>query len=146
MENTKEFKIGRKVYYYGMAGILGIMVVLLLTTLVIPRMMVTLTKAVPSSIVSIDNSYVLGDKMLAKANGLDKAVVNVFVLDKDGKGVSGKSVSLKGNSKIVPATEITDSQGKAVFNLTSTVEIQDKVTAIIEGVEVGKTVTVTFRN
>lgn len=106
----------------------------------------TLTKAVPSSIVSIDNSYVLGDKMLAKANGLDKAVVNVFVLDKDGKGVSGKSVSLKGNSKIVPATEITDSQGKAVFNLTSTVEIQDKVTAIIEGVEVGKTVTVTFRN
>lgn len=146
MENTKEFKIDRKIYYYGVAGILGIVVVLFLAIYVIPKVMVTLTKAVPSSIVSINNSYILGDKMLAKADGQDMTVVNVFALDKDGKGVSGKTVSLKGTSKIEPATGITDNQGKAAFNLTSTVETQDKVTAVIEGVAMSGTVTVTFRN
>jgi hypothetical protein len=146
MEDKEVLKTNSKVYYYyGIAGILGIIVVLFVATLVVPKVLVTLTKAVPSSIISIDNSYVLGDKMLAKADGQDKAVVNVFVLDKDSKGVAGKTVSLRGNSKIDPATEITDNQGKAVFNLTSTVETQDKITAVIEGVSMGKTVTVTFR-
>lgn len=146
MEDTKVLKTNSRVYYYVIAGILGIVVVLFLAIYVIPKVMVTLTKAVPSSMVSINDSYVLGDKMLAKADGQDKAVVNVFVLNKDGKGVSGKTVSLKGTSKIEPASEITDSQGKAVFSLTSTIEGQDKVMAVIDGVTMSKTVTVTFRN
>lgn len=146
MENTTEYKSSRKVYYYLFIGILGIIVVFFLTFYVIPRVLVTLTKAVPVGIVSIDSSYLLGDKLLAKADGQDKAVVNVFVLGRDGKGVMGKEVSLRGASKIDPTTKITDNQGKAVFTLTSIVETQDKITAVIDGVEMNKTVTVTFRN
>jgi len=147
MENENiESKKNSKIVSYLIVGMLGIMVVLFLTYYLVPKVLVTLTNAAPSKIVSIDSSYLLGDKLLAKADGQDKAVVNVFVMSKEGKGVSGKEVSLRGLSKIEPVSQITDGQGKAVFRLTSTTETQDKLTAIIDGVEMNKTVTVTFRN
>ena len=83
--------------------------------------------------------------MLAKADGKDSCVVNVFALDATGKGVKEKSIELTGMGTEV-LNEITDTNGKASFSLKSTTEGQFKLIATIDGVPVGKELTVTFRN
>lgn len=146
MEEKKALKIDKKIYYYSLFGIVGIFLIGYLTTSVIPKAMVTLTKAAPASVAYLDSSYILGDKLLAKADGVDSLMINVFVLDKDGKPVSGRSVRLTGADNIKPVSGVTDDQGKIVFNVTSNVEKQYILKATIEGVDLGKSVIGTFRN
>jgi hypothetical protein len=118
------------------------MVVFYLATSVIPKALVTLTKASTVQKVSVKNSLLIGEKMLAKADGQEKCVVNVFVLDNDGKGIAGKSVQLSGLGELDGAT---DSLGKATFELTSVTAGQYGLTASVGGVTLNGTVTVTFR-
>jgi hypothetical protein len=146
MEEQKVVKTNRGVLIYIILGIIGIILIYILTTNVIPKAMITLTKAAPSTIVSLDASYLLGGKLLAAADGKDSAIVNVFVLDKDGKPVSGKNVSLNGVTTYSPKQIITDLQGKAVFSITSLEEKQYVVEGVIDTVPMGKKVSVTFRN
>lgn len=80
--------------------------------------------------------------MMAKADGEEKCVVNVFVLDKDGKGIKGKIVQLSGLGEL---ESTTDANGKALFELTSTTAGQYELSAQIGGSVLKKTITVTFR-
>jgi len=41
---------------------------------------------------------------------------------------------------------VTDDNGKIAYELTSLIEGQYRVEAMVDGVPVGKTITVTFRN
>ena len=129
--------------------LLGLGVVYYLTTSVIPNVMVTLTKAAPATKVSINQSRVLGSRILAKADGLDKCVVNIFLMDESGKGVKGKTADLVATDSGVEIRQmnaVTDDNGRIAYELTSLTEGQYRVEAMGDGVPVGKTITVTFRN
>jgi len=132
----------KNILYSGIGFLIAIAGVVYLGTTVIPKALVTLTKASTVQKVSVKNSLLMGQKMMAKADGQDKCVVNVFVLDGDGKGIVGRSVQLSGLGELEAAT---DSLGKATFELTSTTVGQYELTAQVGGLPLSGTVTVTFR-
>jgi hypothetical protein len=112
---------------------------------VVPSIFVSLTKAAPATKVSLSHSYLLGDKILAKADGVDKCTVNLFVLDSSDKGVKGINVTLLGmNSGELQTVSGVD--GKATFEIISTTEGQFTLIGNINGVPLEKTLKVTFRN
>lgn len=134
-----------RLYINVVLGVLGLGLVYFMATSVVPNVLVTLTKAAPATKVSLSKSYFIGGKLLAKADGKDDCVVNVFALDESGKGVNNKSVELMGMGTEA-LSEITGVDGKASFSLVSKIEGQFKLNATIDGVAVGKVVSVTFRN
>lgn len=109
---------------------------------VVPKALVTLTSKASNQKVSLTNSLVIGGTLMATADGLDECVVNVFILDSDGKGIQGKVVELSGMG-VFEAT--TDSTGKAAFKLTSTTAGEYQVSATVDGVGLKNSVTVVFR-
>ncbi|HOZ81119.1 MAG TPA: Ig-like domain-containing protein [Candidatus Woesebacteria bacterium] len=135
----------KKMIVYLVLAVFGIGLSYFLATQVVPKSLVLLTKAAPATKVSIGSSYILGSRILVKADGIDKAVVNVFAMDSSGKGVGGKSVELVGEGVIDPVSQITDNQGKASFKISSNIEKQNEYIAKIEGVALAKTIKVTFR-
>jgi hypothetical protein len=146
MEEQKIDKKDNKTTMYIIVGLIGLIVIYFLTTSVIPRALITMTKAAPSQVTSLSDSYLLGNKLVAKADGKDEAIVNVFVLDKEGKPVAGKRVTLSGVENYRPVEGISDSEGKVVFNITSMVEKQYTIEAMVGGTSMGKKIGVTFRN
>lgn len=125
--------------------LLAIIFILYLATSVIPKTLVTLSRASFSDKVVVSNSYLIGEKILAKADGKDNCVITVFLLDKNGKAVKGKNVELVGMENIAPAAA-SDSNGKITFNLTSTEETQYRLNANYQGQPLPQTIVVTFRN
>lgn len=73
--------------------------------------------------ISADNSYVFVAPLVAKADGLQKERVTVFVLNSQGAGVYGKKVSLTANQHLLisEVQPTTDQTGKAVFDFASSV-------------------------
>lgn len=71
---------------------------------------------------SIDNSYVFITPLRAKANGIEKIRINVFILNNQGLGVMGKNVFLGVDQKInlEVIQGVTDDYGRAVFDVSST--------------------------
>lgn len=127
--------------------VVGMVLVLLLATKVIPETLVTLTRASNSGAVVVNGSYLLGEKILAKADGKDACVVNVFLQDKNGLGVEGKTVELTGmTSGIEKLNSLSDKTGKVSFKLTSVTEGQFKMKASYGGSLLPQTIVVTFRN
>jgi len=76
----------------------------------------TLTKNI-----TLENSYLFATPLQAKADGLEKVRVIVFVLDQKGIGIPNQTISLNISPKInienIQST--TDSYGKAIFDLTT---------------------------
>ena len=126
--------------------VVGMILILFLSTSVIPKMLVTLSEASSAGAVVPSNSYLIGEKILAKTDGVDTCVVNVFLLDKDGKGVMGKSVVLTGgvNVKAV-GTGLSDNNGKISFQMTSTDEKNYQIRASVDGALLPQTIVVTFK-
>lgn len=113
---------------------------------VIPNALVSLTQASPGLVVSMSESLVLGNKMVATADGIDKASVNVFVRDKDGKPVPKSAVELTGLEGIgVVGSNFSNTEGRVGFEMTSTIEGVFPLQATIDGVQLEKGVSVTFR-
>lgn len=126
----------------GVGFLAGLLFVFYLGSFVVPKALVTLTKASGSSKVSGKNSLLLGEKILARADGEDKCVVNVFVLDSEGKGIANKQVQLSG---LGDQTGMTNSIGKVTFELGSKIAKQYELIATVNGTALGKTLKVTFR-
>jgi len=120
--------------------------VYLAAAVVVPRVFVALTKVGPGTKVSLVDSRVLADKLLAKADGIDQCKINVFVLDQNGRGVVGKAVSLTGLETIEPSSATTDTQGRVTFTVTSKVEGQFGLVAEVEGSPMPTEIKATFRN
>lgn len=133
---------------YLMVGIIliALSVIYFLASFAVPKMLVTLTKAAVGTKVSIGNSRVIGEIVLAKADGTDKCKVNIFVMDSNDKGVPGKRVELNGMDSITPSQVVTDNSGKASFEMTSTENKQYEISATVEGVSLPQTIKVTFRD
>lgn len=134
--------LSNKKVFVSFALLIMVAVVIYLGTTVIPKALITLSKAESQEDVSVTNSLIIGQKLLAKANGEDSCVVNVFVLDKEGRGIKGKTVELTGYGV---QEEITDSLGKATFNIISLQAKQYSVSARVDGLILNDSVTVTFK-
>lgn len=138
-------KKNNNIYIILLLGILGLVFIGFMAIKVIPNVFVTWTKAAPATKVSLANSYLLGGRILAKADGIDKCEVNVFVLDSSSKGVKGAMVTLSGMGGEELQT-VSGTDGKASFELTSLSEGQFTLLANINGSPLEKTLKVTFRN
>lgn len=133
-----------KTLTYLIVVVLGAAIVYYLSSNVIPRVLVSLTQAAPAQDVSLESSIIIGEKVLAKADGEDKVKVNVFIMDKSGKGIKGKNVELTGSMAGLPMNGLTEDDGKSGFELSSNNKGQFKLGANVEGIEMGKYITVTF--
>lgn len=135
-------------YILALVGILGGLIVLyILSSNVVPKLLITSSKAAVETKMAVSSSYVIGGKTMAKADGTDACVVNVFLRGSDDKAVAGKTVILSGLDSITPKQVKTDIDGHAKFQITSTVEGKFEITAAVDGVPMtGKSVTVVFRN
>lgn len=122
-----------------------IIFILYLATSVLPKTLVTLTRASFSEKVVASNSYLIGEKILAKADGEDNCIVSVFLLDKNSKAVKGKNVELIGIENVIPSG-VSDNDGKITFKLTSVEEKQYRINANYSGQQLPQTIVVTFRN
>lgn len=123
----------------------AIIFILYLSTTVLPKTLISLSRASFSDKVVVSNSYLIGEKILAKADGKDNCLISVFLLDKEGKAVKGKNVELIGIEDISAGSQ-SDNDGKITFKLTSTEEKQYKINAIYSGQQLPQTIVVTFRN
>jgi hypothetical protein len=131
-----------KIVFIMVGLLLALGLLIYLAELVLPKALIMMTRATSVQKVSVGNSFLLGEKVMAMADGKDKCVVDVFVLGSDGKGIYGKQVSLMGLGSL---NGITDSLGKATFELTSSEAKQYELTASVNGIPLIKTVKVTFR-
>ena len=122
----------------------GLGLIYLMATVVVPRVLVTLTKAAPSSKVSLNNSYFIGVKYWQRL--MVKRLVWLMCLYwmKRGRGIRGKGVELSGVDE--PQTEMSGDDGRATFEVKSTKEGQFTLEASVEGMPLLRTVKVTFRN
>lgn len=138
--NMKDNK--NKIIFGGVGLLVVLGLVIYLAVAVIPNTLILLTKASGSSNVSAKNSIIIGEKVLASADGKDSCIVFVFALDNKGKGVASRQIQLSG---LGDKTAITDASGKAKFELTSDQAKQYELKASSGGLLLGKTLKVTFR-
>ncbi|MDD4410222.1 MAG: invasin domain 3-containing protein [Candidatus Shapirobacteria bacterium] len=134
--------IKKKIIITGSSFLVVIVFIFYLASFVVPKILTTVSKANATTKVSIKNSFIIGEKIMAKADGVEECVVDVFAIDADGKGVAGKQVQLMG---LGDNTGVTDNLGKTTFKLNSSVAKQYELTATVNGAALGKTLTVTFR-
>jgi hypothetical protein len=127
-------------------AIVGIGFMVYLGTSVVPKSLTTVIKAGENEKVSVNASYLIGEKITAVSNGKDKIKVNVFVVDNKGIGIKGKTVTVSGINGIEPELGVSDNNGQVHFEASSVTEGQYELTASINGVTIPKTVKVTFRN
>lgn len=135
--------------FLGIGIIVSLLGIYFVSTQLVPRVLVTFTKAAPARKISIGNSYVLGSKLLANADGKETCVVNVFVLDDRSQGVMGKEVKIAskdGLQAMEGNSSLTDNQGKATFEFASNKEGIFELEASVDGVPMTQGVRVTFRN
>ncbi len=132
-----------KIVLGGIGLLMALILIIYLAVSVVPNTLVFLAKASSANAkVSIKNSLVMGEKVLAKADGKDKCVINVFALDNKGKGVFGRQVQLSGLDQM---NAITDDSGKARFEMVSMEAKQYELIASVNGVQLTKKIKVTFR-
>jgi len=96
---------------------------------------------------SLENSYLFASPISAYSDGETIVRITVFLLDDKGLGVSGQNVVLKiasGSLNINKIQPLTDSFGRAIFDLTSTVSGDYKVSADISGVTLPQEVSISF--
>ena len=136
----------KKTLVMGAVALFGIGFMLFMASNVVPQVLVTLTTAAPSNKVDLEQSLILADKISATADGKDEARVTVFVLDKSGKAIPGRTVSVTGLDSIQPVGKtVSDTDGKVSFKMTSSKDGQFTLVPAIDGVEMGKTIKVTFK-
>lgn len=104
----------------------------------------------PTSNVSASLSTVSASPTSIKANGTDFSVVTVTVRDSSGNPLSGKLVSIyssRGGADTIiigAGGGLTDSSGKAYFDIKSNTAGTATITAVADGITLSATATVTF--
>lgn len=133
--------------------LVSIIVIFFVAQKLIPRVIVYLTQAAKSNRYSLSNSYVFGAPLSVPADGDTRIMVNAFVLNNEGRGVEDITVDLQvgpkegttGTPQVNQVQPVTDNFGKAVFEVSSTTAGQYVATAVVDGMEIPQTVTLTFR-
>jgi len=107
----------------------------------------TTGQATVTRVFSPENSYLFASPLLAQARGQEKIRITVFVLDSQGVGVEGETVLVGQNKNLLiePIQSVTDSLGKAVFDISSTEAAEYLIEVAVEGKNLPQGVSVTFR-
>lgn len=94
----------------------------------------------------LENSYLFASPLQAKADGQEKIRINVFILDGKGLGINNQTISLKVSPyiNIENIQPITDSYGKAVFDLTSSSVGQHSISAQVGNQTLPQPVKISF--
>lgn len=84
---------------------------------------------------SLENSYVFLSPLRAKADNEEKIRLTVFVLNDQGLGVQGKNVAINSveGLSIQTIQGLTDTFGKAVFDITSNKQGEYYLVIKVEG-------------
>ncbi len=71
--------------------------------------------------VSTENSYIFASPLSAQVETKEKIRLTIFVLDSQGRGVNGETVSLGQDARLetTPIQPTTDSLGRAIFDISS---------------------------
>lgn len=138
--------MNKKYLKNGLIVLLSLSLLVFLAVQVIPQILVTLTRAKPTGVVDISQSYILGSKIMAKADGEDQCVVNVFVADKNGIALPNKRIEISGADKIDPAYGLSDQEGKVTFRIVSNKATQYSLKALVENQALSRELTITFRD
>ena len=99
-----------------------------------------------SSFISRENSYIFASPISAPADGESVIRITVFLLNSQGMGVAGQKVMLKTipNITITTVNELTDSVGKATFDLTSSTPGDYTINASVSNVSLLQQVSISF--
>jgi len=99
-----------------------------------------------SSTVTLENSYLFASPIQAKADGKEMIRLTVFLLDGRGLGVANQTVDLD-----LPATvtiqnqqEISDQNGKAIFDISSNIAQSVNVAAKVGSSKLPQKIKITF--
>lgn len=95
----------------------------------------------------LENSYVFASPLTAQGNGKEKIRITVFILNNQGLGIAGKLVLLTQNNqlKVDGVQGVTDSLGRAFFDVSSDVAGEYLIEALVDGRKIPQTVKVSFR-
>lgn len=100
-----------------------------------------------STALSRENSYIFASPITAAADGTSIIRITVFILNNQGLGVGGLSVELKtsGPVQIAKTQAVTDTLGRAIFDVTSTSRADYTIRAEVSGVSLPQSVSVSFQ-
>ena len=95
---------------------------------------------------SPENSYLFASPLSSVANSTDKIRITVFVLNSQGRGVANTEVRLSKSPELVTdqINSLTDTYGRAIFDLTTRVPGQYPIEAIVGSQKVGEGITISF--
>ncbi len=84
---------------------------------------------------SLDNSYIFISPLKAKANNQELVRTTVFILNNQGLGVQGKTVTLQSTPHLTIQIEqgATDAFGKAVFDISSNQPGEYNLNVMVDG-------------
>jgi len=129
--------------------VLFLLLALAATVFLIYRTTSLSSKATGSSSLSSDfvnNSYLFASPLQAKANGQEIIRVTAFILDNRGLGIPNLLVTLEksANLNLVAAQDVTDTTGKATFDLTTITRDKYSISAAINGQSLPQKLTLNF--
>jgi hypothetical protein len=128
--------------------IIAILIIALIASVfVVIRTTTTYQRAATSTTsIVLENSYLFASPLQAKADNKEKVRITIFLLDGRGLGVANQTVTLNlpKNITIQNQQEITDNNGKAVFDLSSSTAQTANITATAGSSKLPQSVKVVF--
>ena len=102
--------------------------------------------AASTTSIVLENSYLFASPLQAKADGKEAVRITIFLLDGRGLGVANQTVTLNlpKNITVTNQQEITDQNGKAIFDLVSSTAQTANVTATVGSSKLPQSVKVIF--
>ena len=136
--------------FFILAGILiSIIIILSSVSLAVNRISYSGRAQVPTStaVFSKENSYLFASPISAPANSKSVIRISIFILNDQGLGVSGLKIklSLPASINVGETQPITDSFGRAIFDLTSGIAGNYTIAAESQGVSLPQSISVSFR-
>lgn len=102
--------------------------------------------AVENTNPSEQNSLIFAWPLSLPADGQSSSEVTVFVRNVDGKGLEGKQVTLTTSvGSFQAGSAVTDTDGKAIFNLTSSSPGVAEIDAMVDNKKLLRKITVEFK-
>ena len=128
--------------------IIGFLSLALIASLsLVVRTTTTYQKAASSSSsITLENSYLFASPIQAKADGKEMIRLTVFLLDGRGLGVANQTVELDLPSSVTIENqqEISDTNGKAIFDVSSTTAQSINITAKVGSSKLPQKIKITF--
>ena len=95
---------------------------------------------------SIENSLIFAWPLSVPADGSTSSEVSVFIRNQDNRGLANKQVTIEGNPSIFQSSiATTDSDGKALFKITSNSPGVAEISAIVDNRRLDRKVSIEFK-